>query len=158
MAGFTLSSNQFTGQVPQTCLFDGLGVGGQNQSPDLSWDNAPEGTESFILLLHDPDAPAPSGFTHWCVFNIPANVSRLSVGASTGGMPEGAVQAENSFGNHRYDGPAPPPGDEPHAYHLTIYALDTKLELDATASPPKVIFMAMNNIIGKAGLVAHFGR
>jgi Raf kinase inhibitor-like YbhB/YbcL family protein len=158
MAGFTLSSNQFTGQVPEECLFDGLGVGGRNKSPFLSWSGVPEGTQSFILFLHDPDAPAVSGFTHWCAFNIPGDTRQLSVGASTLGMPEGSVQARNSFGNHQYDGPAPPPGDGPHAYNFTLYALDTKLELDASAPPPKVVFMGMNNVLGKAGLTAYYGR
>ena len=158
MADFTLSSNHFMGQVPLECRFDGMGVGGQNLSPQLSWKNAPSGTESFILFLHDPDAPAPNGFTHWCAFNIPASVSELKVGASTEGLPPGSVQCRNGFGNYRYDGSAPPPGDAAHAYNLTLYALDTTLDLDGSASPAKVIFMAMTNIIAKAGVVAYYGR
>ena len=158
MAGFTLSSDHFMGQVPEECRFDGMGVGGRNLSPQLRWSNPPSGTASYILFLHDPHAPAPNGFTHWCAFNIPATVTELKAGASTAGMPEGSVQCRNGFGNYRYDGSAPPPGDAPHAYHLTLYALDTTLDLDGSAPASKVLFVAMANIVGKAGLVAFYGR
>ena len=158
MAGFTISSNQFMGQVPKECLFDGMGVGGQNLSPQLNWQNVPSGTKSFILIIHDPDAPTPAGFTHWCAFNIPGNVTSLATGDSTEGMPEGTVQCANSFGNYHYDGSAPPPGDADHAYNLTIYALDTLLDLTGAAPPPKVIFMAQPHVLARAGLVAYYGR
>ncbi len=152
-------SDQFLGQVPTANCFDGMGVGGQNLSPQLSWKNPPSGTKSYLIVLHDPDAPTPAGFTHWCAFNIPASVTSLKTGASTEGMPEGVIQTTNSFGNNRYDGAAPPPGDEPHAYNLTIYALSAeKLDLGAGTPPPRVIFTAREHILGKAGLVAHFGR
>ena len=158
MADFTLSSDHFMGQVPQECLYDGMGVGGKNLSPQLRWQHPPSGTKSYILFLHDPHAPAPNGFTHWCAFNLPAEVTELAIGASTEGMPDGTVQCRNGFGNYRYDGSAPPPGDAAHAYNLTLYALDTTLDLDGSADPAKVVFMAMANIIGKAGLVAYYGR
>ncbi|PHI21830.1 YbhB/YbcL family Raf kinase inhibitor-like protein [Lewinellaceae bacterium SD302] len=159
MAGFTLTSTQFSGQISKACVFNGMGAGGDNQSPDLSWSGAPAGTKSYVLILHDPDAPTPAGFTHWCVFNIPASCSRLDSGASNNAMPSGSVEVTNSYGMPGYGGACPPPGDLAHAYHFTLYALDTeKLELDASTPPPKVIFMAKDHVIGKTGLTAFYAR
>ncbi len=159
MAGFTITSNQFMGQVPRVNVFNGLGAGGDNLSPDLSWREAPAGTQSYVLLVHDPDAPTPAGFTHWCAFNIPAGVRSLATGASSEGLPGGAAQARNSYGTNDYGGACPPPGDPPHAYHLTLYALDTeRIDLPEGAPAEKVIFMAAPHILGKTGLVAHYAR
>ena len=159
MSDFTVSSDQFLGQVPTANCFDGMGVGGQNLSPQITWKNAPAGTKSFLIYLHDPDAPTPSGFTHWCAFNIPSSVNSLATGASTQGMPAGTVQATNSYGNQRYDGAAPPPGDEAHAYLLTVYALGVeKLDLDASVPPPRVVFTAREHVLAKAGIVAYYAR
>ncbi|WP_116127471.1 YbhB/YbcL family Raf kinase inhibitor-like protein [Lewinella sp. IMCC34183] len=159
MAGFTVSSNQFMGQVPAVNVFNGMGAGGDNLSPDLTWRDAPKGTKSYIIVIHDPDAPTPAGFTHWCAFNIPASVTSLPTGASSEGMPAGTLQGANSYGMNGYGGACPPPGDPAHAYHLTLYALDTEaIDLPEGAPMPKVVFMASQHIIGKTGLVAHYAR
>ena len=152
-------SNQFMGQVPNVNVFNGMGAGGDNLSPDLTWRDAPSGTKSYLILLHDPDAPTPAGFTHWCAFNIPASVTSLSTGASSEGMPAGTRQGLNSYGMTQYGGACPPPGDAAHAYHLTLYALDTDA-LDVKEGTPaeQVVFMATQHILGKTGLVAHYAR
>ncbi len=147
------------GQVPQVNVFDGLGAGGDNLSPDLTWRDAPTGTKSFMILIHDPDAPTPAGFTHWCAFNIPANVTSLATGDSSKGMPSGTRQAMNSYGAIGYGGACPPPGDPAHAYHLTLYALGTdQIDLEAGSPAEKVVFMATEHILGKTGVVAHYAR
>ena len=159
MPGFTVTSNQFMGQLPKANVFNGMGAGGQNLSPDLAWKDAPAGTKSFLILVHDPDAPTPAGFTHWCAFNIPASVDSLSTGASSEGMPAGTLQGMNSYGTPDFGGACPPPGDHAHAYHLTLYALSTeKIDLPAGAPPEKVVFMATEHILGKTGLTAHYAR
>lgn len=159
MAGFTLTSKQFTGQVPKANVFNGMGAGGDNLSPDLSWSNPPAGTKSYLIICHDPDAPTPAGFTHWCAFNLPASISSLATGASNNSMPAGSIECANSYGMSGYGGACPPPGDPAHAYHLTIYALGAeKLDLDASTPPPKAIFMAKDHILGKAGLTAFYAR
>ena len=159
MAGFTLHSNDFQGQVPKTNVYDGMGAGGDNLSPDLRWENAPDGTKSFLICLHDPDAPTPGGFYHWCAFDIPANVNSLNEGASKLGMPAGSKQTQSSYGTKGYGGCCPPPGDPAHAYHFTLYALDTEeLGLTEDAPPSKVIFMAQPHLLGKAGITGFYAR
>lgn len=152
-------SNQFMGQLPKANVFDGMGAGGNNLSPDLTWKDAPSGTKSFLILVHDPDAPTPAGFTHWCAFNIPASVTSLPTGASSEGMPEGTIEGGNSYGTIGYGGACPPPGDAAHAYHLTLYALGTDtIDLPAGSPAEKVVFMATQHILGKTGLTAHYAR
>lgn len=159
MAHFTLSSNVFSGQVPLECVYHDFGAGGGNQSPDLRWENAPAGTESFMIILHDPDAPGPGGWWHWCAFDIPASCQALDQNASANGMPAGCVQINNSYGSVGYGGSCPPPGDQAHAYHLTIYALKTKsLGLPAEVSPAMALFVADEHVIGKAGITAFYSR
>ena len=74
---FTLSSKDLGGQATITEEFNGFGCTGKNQSPQLSWENAPEGTKSFAITMYDPDAPTGSGWWHWLAFDIPANINEL---------------------------------------------------------------------------------
>src|ERR671939_889234 len=79
----------------------GFGCNGKNQSPQLSWSGAPDGTRSFALTCYDPDAPTGSGFWHWLVVNIPANVTELPLDAGNPGggkLPGGALQTRTDFG------------------------------------------------------------
>ncbi|MBC6994072.1 YbhB/YbcL family Raf kinase inhibitor-like protein [Neolewinella lacunae] len=159
MAGFTLYSDHFSGQVPKVCVFNDFGAGGDNQSPDLRWENAPAGTKSFVLVLHDPDAPTPAGWTHWCAFDIPADTTSLALGASPGALPGGTKETRNSYGAFGYGGPCPPPGDPAHCYHFTLYALSTSsLGLEADTPMPMVVFVAREHILGKAGITAMYAR
>ena len=159
MAGFTLSSKQFTGQVPKDNVYDGFGAGGDNHSPDLNWTDAPDGTKSFLIICHDTDAPGPGGWWHWCAFDIPASVSSLPSGASKTAMPEGSQQTLNSYGSRGFGGACPPPGDPAHPYVITLYALGTdKLGLGQDASPAMVLFVAAEHVLGKAGVTAYYGR
>jgi Raf kinase inhibitor-like YbhB/YbcL family protein len=99
--------------------------GGSNRSPALEWAGAPSGARSYALTLFDPDAGGGRGFWHWLVFKIAAGVTGLPEGAGNGnGLPQGAMQAENDFGEAAYGGACPPPGSGIHHYEFTLYALD----------------------------------
>ena len=101
----------------------GFGCAGGNQSPHLQWSGAPAATRSFALTCYDPDAPTGSGFWHWLVVNIPADVASLPLDAGdpAGGlMPDGGLQTRTDFGAPGYGGPCPPPGDHPHRYLVTL--------------------------------------
>ena len=101
------------------------GAGGQNVSPDLSWDAPPAGTKSLAITCYDPDAPTTVGFSHWVLFNLPADLGSLPAGAGAAGKtPKGAMLGFTDYGESAYGGMAPPPGDPAHRYQFTVYALD----------------------------------
>jgi Raf kinase inhibitor-like YbhB/YbcL family protein len=143
-------------------VFSGFGCTGSNVSPALNWSGAPKGTKSFALSVYDPDAPTGSGFWHWVVFNIPANVTSLPKGAGdpkSDAAPKGAVQSRTDFGTPGYGGPCPPKGDKPHRYQFAIFALDTdKLDTDENSSPAFVGFNVHFHTLAKATLTGRWGR
>ena len=143
-------------------VYNGFGCTGGNVSPSLSWRNAPAGTQSFALMMHDPDAPTGSGWWHWVVWNIPANLSALPGGAgdpAKGLLPAGVMQGNTDFGTPGYGGPCPPPGSGPHHYHFRLYALKVaKLELPANATAAFVGYNVQANSLGVAELMATYAR
>ncbi|AWN24613.1 YbhB/YbcL family Raf kinase inhibitor-like protein [Deinococcus irradiatisoli] len=160
--GLTLSSAQFRngGTVPLEQVGSGNGCAGQSVSPALSWSGAPAGTVSYALTTYDPDAPTGSGFWHWVVYNIPASATGLDKGAGSGtfNLPAGAAQANNDGGAPGYTGPCPPPGDAPHHYVFTLYALNKTLDLPPSASAAYVGFSLNGATLAKTSIVATYGR
>jgi Raf kinase inhibitor-like YbhB/YbcL family protein len=164
-APFTLTSPDFknNGALTDKQEFNGFGCTGQNVSPALEWKNAPAGTKSFVLMVHDPDAPTGSGFWHWVVYNIPADATSIPAGAGDAKgttLPKGAVQGHTDFGTTMYGGPCPPPGSGKHHYNFMLYALKVdKLDVPPTATAAFVGFNANMNAIGKpAKLTGLFER
>lgn len=164
-AGFTLGSPDFKpgGRIAEAQAFNGFGCSGGNLSPTLEWKNAPAGTKSFALLVHDPDAPTGgAGWWHWLVVNLPADTARLAAGAGkTDGsaLPAGAQQIVTDFGAAGWGGPCPPVGDKPHHYNFTLYALKVdKLDLPPGASPALVGYLVNSNSLGAAHLTGVYGR
>jgi len=160
--GFTLTSKDLGGQLSMTQVFTGFGCAGKNISPQLQWKNAPTGTKSFAVTVYDPDAPTGSGWWHWLIFNIPANVGQLPAEAGNPAKniaPKGCVQSVTDYGKPGFGGACPPVGDKPHRYVFTIYALKVeKLELDGTASPALVGYHLNQNALAKASLISYYGR
>ena len=160
MAGnFTLYSSDIQGQLTKVQEFNGFGCNGQNVSPELHWSDAPKDTKSFAITVYDPDAPTGSGWWHWVVVNIPANVTKIANGASGKMMPKGALEVANDYGAVGFGGACPPKGDKPHRYIFTVYALDVpKLDLKADANDPVAGFMINAHTIARASIVAYYGR
>ena len=140
----------------------GFGCAGGNQSPHLKWSAAPAGTKSFALTCFDPDAPTGSGFWHWVVVNIPANVGELKLdagNAKSGLLPKGALQTRTDFGKPGYGGPCPPEGHGPHRYVFTLFAVKQEtLPVQADTSAAVVGFNLHFNTIEKAVLTGVFKR
>ena len=142
-------------------VFNGFGCTGKNLSPALFWSGAPAGTQSFAIMVHDPDAPTGSGFWHWVVYNIPAAATSIPAEAGDAKkkiMPAGIVQGRTDWGTTGYGGPCPPPG-KAHHYHFRIFALKVpKLDLPADATAAMVGFNVNANKLAEAELVGLYGR
>lgn len=144
-------------------VFDGFGCTGGNASPALSWSDAPEGTKSFALMVHDPDAPTGgAGFWHWIVLDIPGDATQLEQGAGAAGgdaMPAGARMLANDYGIEGWGGPCPPQGDAAHRYDFTLYALPVeRLEVPEGASKAVTGFIVNATATAKATLQGVYGR
>jgi Raf kinase inhibitor-like YbhB/YbcL family protein len=152
------------GTIANQQVFKGFGCTGDNISPALSWSGAPANTKSFAVSIYDPDAPTGSGWWHWVVYNIPAGTTSLPKDAgdpSKGLMPKGAVQSRTDFGSTGYGGPCPPPGDKPHHYRITVFALDVDQLPNAkgdAASAALVGFDINFHTLAKATLTGLYGR
>jgi Raf kinase inhibitor-like YbhB/YbcL family protein len=162
-AEFTLSSTDIAAGKPLSLkqVFNGFGCTGDNISPQLAWHGAPKGTQSFAITAYDPDAPSGSGWWHWTVVNIPADVSSLATGASSSpaGLPVGAVQGRNDYGTSGFGGACPPAGDKPHHYQFTVWALKVAhLPVDANAGGALIGYMLRANALAKVQLVAPTAR
>ncbi|MBV8386825.1 MAG: YbhB/YbcL family Raf kinase inhibitor-like protein [Acidimicrobiia bacterium] len=146
--------------VPDACLADQMGMTGDNQSPHLRWEPGPEGTQSYAVTCYDPDAPTGSGFWHWVVFDIPADVTELPRGAGSGsGLPKGAKQVRNDAGAAAYMGPAPPPGHGEHRYVFTVHAVKVpELGVDESASPAFVGFNLTFNTAARGTVIPVYER
>ena len=141
-------------------VFSGFGCTGENISPALQWSGAPAGTKSFALTVYDPDAPTGSGWWHWVVYDLPATTAGLPRGVGKSAkLPEGAHQGRNDFGTGDFGGACPPPGDKPHHYIFTVYALKIdKLGVPADATAALIGYNIKGNSLGSATLNARYGR
>ncbi len=130
---------------------------GQDVSPLLAWSEPPVGTQSFALIVDDPDAPG-GVFTHWVLFNIPTDSRELPEAVPTRAqLLSGALQGENDFGKIGYGGPCPPPG-RPHRYQFTLYALDQSLDLKAGVSKKQLLGAMRGHILVQGQLTGTYKR
>jgi Raf kinase inhibitor-like YbhB/YbcL family protein len=150
---FVLETKAFPkgGEIPSryTCS-------GENISPALSWNGAPQETKSFALIVDDPDAPSGT-FTHWIVYDLPAGASQLPENVSAADDLSGGRQGRNDFRRAGYGGPCPPPG-KPHRYFFKLYALNATLDLPAGASRRDVEAAMRGKVIAQAELMGKFAR
>ena len=138
---FTLTSTDIAeGEpLPMPQMSGIFRAGGEDLSPGLAWSDFPAETRSFVVTMFDLDAPTPSGFWHWAVVDIPANVTKLPTGAGAAddaNLPPGAFQLPNDARLAQYIGAAPPTGDPPHRYAIVVTAVDVdSLGVDPNATP-----------------------
>ena len=130
---------------------------GANVSPALRWTGPPAGTESFALIMDDPDAPMGT-WVHWVAYDLPAGKRQLPEGAPKGDdLQGGGQQGRNDFPEVGYGGPCPPPG-KPHRYYFKLYALDKKLDLKAGATKREVEQAMKGHVLAKAEIMGRYGR
>jgi Raf kinase inhibitor-like YbhB/YbcL family protein len=130
---------------------------GKDVSPALKWADAPPGTRGFALICEDPDAPRGT-WTHWVLFNLPADVRELEEGvAAKEELANGARQGKNDFGKIGYGGPSPPRG-KPHRYYFKLSALDAPLDLKAGATRSQVLAALKGHVLGEGQLMGTYGR
>src|SRR5215831_1267619 len=128
-------------------------AGANGASPALAWTNTPNGTVSFVLLMHDPDVArnkTSEDVLHWMMFNIPGDKKELAEGAPAGTLPDGSIQIKNVSGANGYRGPGAPATGPVHHYTIELYALDTKLGLGADATRDDVLKGMQGHVLGKA--------
>jgi hypothetical protein len=159
--GFELTSNDLAegGTIAEDHVFDGFGLTGGNASPHLRWSAAPVGTAAYVVTVFDPDAPTGSGFWHWSVVNLAADVTELPRGAGAGdaSLPgSGGFHVRNDYGTRGYGGPAPLAGPKRHRYIFTVHALDEPIEVDGDTSPAAVGFNLYFHTLGRAHLIAEY--
>jgi len=139
-------------------------AGAMAVSPELKWSQVPMGTQSFVLLLHDPEPvlqkTSKTDILHWLVWNVPAASTGLPEDVKPGELPDGTRQVSLRSGG--YMGPGAGPGPY-HHYTFELYALDTKIDIPQPAQGTNAgevrtkVFDAMDgHVLGKAVLVGRF--
>ena len=130
---------------------------GDDSSPALEWNGAPEDTMSYAIIMDDPDA-YPGSFTHWIIFNIPEHMTGLPMAVPRRPqLPDGSLQGKNDFGNIGYGGPCPPRG-KPHHYQFALYALDRNLELGEGTSKVQLVNAMKGHILAQVKITGLYGR
>lgn len=150
---FLLKSSSFDNEelIPSKYTCDG-----DNISPQLSWEKAPEGSNTFALIMEDPDALGGL-FVHWIFFNIPAEYNSLPEDVTvTKNVPVNSMQGTNHYGDIGYGGPCPPTGT--HRYYFRLYALDTALRLDEKAGKKDLMKAMEGHILAEAVLMGKYRR
>jgi Raf kinase inhibitor-like YbhB/YbcL family protein len=147
----TSSAIQLHGKIPRKFTGEGDDV-----SPPLSWSKVPDGTQSFALFCHDPDAPLVTpgayGFVHWVLYNIPSATTEL------GENEQKYTSGVNNFGRSAYGGPMPPEGHGPHHYFFWLLALDAELKLEPGLSLEALLRRVEPSVIGMNRLIGTFQR
>jgi Raf kinase inhibitor-like YbhB/YbcL family protein len=138
---------------------------GEQASPQLAWANAPMGTQSFVLHMHDMEGArnkTTEDQLHWLVWNIPAETRALPEGVPMGDLKDGSHQT-SATGNGVYRGPGAPANGPYHHYVFEIFALDTKIDVPANPTDPfdtraKVLSAIQGHVLGKAVYLGFFRR
>lgn len=149
---FSITSPAFSegGVIPEKFTCEG-----QDLTPELNWGDVPKGTKSLSLIVEDPDAPMGT-FTHWVLYDIPADTVRLEQGAR---LKTGIKTGMTDFGRSGYGGPCPPKGHGTHRYYFILRALDVAtLGLKTGAAKPDVEKAMKGHILGETKTTGTYKR
>ena len=152
-AAMDLNSQAFRpgGMIPAKYTCDGADI-----SPPLTWPDPPAGTESFALIMDDPDAPVGT-WVHWVIWNIPATARGLEENVpKTASLPNGARQGTNDFKRTGYGGPCPPSGT--HRYFFRLYALGSTLSLSPETTKSVLEDTMRRHILAQSELIGKYTR
>ena len=152
---FELTSDAFANEQPIPARYSCVG---ENTSPALAWNEPPAGTQSFALIMDDPDAPMGT-WVHWVLFNISADTRSLQEDLQDPGnnVDHSAIYiGKNSSGGARYQGPCPPSGT--HRYYFKLYALDRTISLLPGATKEEVLKEMDGHILAQAELMGTFSK
>jgi len=129
---------------------------GEDISPPLRWSDPPQGTQSLALIADDPDAPVGT-WVHWVLYNLPAETRGLPEAVPPDAdLPDGSRHGRNSWRRLGYGGPCPPSGT--HRYFFRLYALDTVLDLVASASKKQLLRAMERHVLAQAELMGVYAR
>jgi Raf kinase inhibitor-like YbhB/YbcL family protein len=129
---------------------------GANVSPALAWTDPPQGTQSYVLIVDDPDASAATPAVHWLVYDIPAMQRGLEENTlRKATLPNNVKQGKNSAGKVGYGGPCPDPG-KVHHYFFKLYALDYTPDLKAKMKIADVEAALKDHVLSKSELIGRF--
>jgi Raf kinase inhibitor-like YbhB/YbcL family protein len=146
----TSASFEADSALPAKYTCDGADV-----SPALAWNEPPTGTQSFALVVDDPDSPQKT-VIHWLIYDLPPTTRALPEGVPTKAkLPDGSRQGKNDHGKIGYSGPCPPPGAA-HHYFFKLYALDYRTGLKPKAAAAEVEKAIKGHILAQAELIARF--
>jgi hypothetical protein len=133
---------------------------GENISPPLEWADPPLATESFALIMEDPDAPDPQNpqqsWVHWVLYDLPANTTFLPADADKNHLPAGARRGLNDWNHTEYGGPDPPVGE--HRYLCRLYALDTILRKLPRPTRKNLLDAMEGHVLDRAEIVGTYKK
>ena len=139
--------------IPEKYTCDGADI-----SPALFFEEVPEEAKSLAFVMDDPDAPRGT-FVHWVLWDLDPSIDNLPEGlpqkpTTTNGIS--CKQGRNGFDTVGYRGPCPP--GKTHRYRLTLYALDTRLELDPGSAEKELEKAMEGHILERSRLRARYGH
>jgi hypothetical protein len=162
-APFTVTSPKFAdgGMLDKANaggVFGTSNCGGDNLSPALSWSNAPPATKTFAIVMSDPDGGGGLGSVHFIGYDIPPSETSFAEGQASKPSPT-FVGGTTSRKLQTYFGPCPPPGEAPHHYHLSVYALDIPPgQLTPGLTRDDLFAKIKGHILAQASIIGRYGR
>ena len=137
-------------------------AGPNSPSPAISWSGAPATTQSYALIMHDPDpvlgGSATNDVLHWAIFDIAGDAKGLPEGVKPGDQADGGKQIKNIAMMNAYLGPCPPAGHGDHHYTFELFALSAKLGLPDSTSRADLMNAMNGKVVAKGVYIGIFGQ